>query len=62
VGLLSAWWGARVLQSVLFGVEPRDPAVFTAVAVLVSVVALVASWIPARRAMGTDPAVVLKGD
>jgi putative ABC transport system permease protein len=50
----------RLLRSQLFGVLPGDPLAYVAVSVLLSVVALVACYIPARRAAGVDPMVVLR--
>jgi len=50
----------RLLASQLFGVPPHDPATFGLVAALLLTAALLASWLPARRAVRVDPAVVLK--
>ncbi|MGB0034187.1 MAG: FtsX-like permease family protein, partial [Candidatus Acidiferrales bacterium] len=50
----------RYLASLLFSVNPIDPATFTAVAILLSVVAFAACYIPARRAMRVDPMVALR--
>jgi putative ABC transport system permease protein len=50
----------RLLRSQLFGVLPGDPLAYVAVSVLLSVVALVACYIPARRAAAVDPMVVLR--
>jgi len=50
----------ELMRSVLFGVSPRDPLTFAAVAGLLIVVALLASYIPARRAMLIDPMVALR--
>jgi putative ABC transport system permease protein len=60
VGLGAAFALARVLQSLLFGVEARDPAVFVAVPLVLSAVAFLAVWIPARRASRVDPLVALR--
>jgi putative ABC transport system permease protein len=62
VGSLAAIAGGRVLSSLLFEVDPNDPIVFTAVAVLLVGVALLACVVPARRAMRVDAAEVLRGD
>ena len=51
---------ARFLKSQLLGVEPSDPLTIITVVSLLIVVALVASFIPARRAMKVDPLVALR--
>jgi predicted permease len=59
-GMLVSWWAARFVETLLFGLAPRDPAtVGGAVAVLVLVGAL-AGWLPAARAARVDPARVLR--
>ena len=60
IGLVSAAAMTRLLASMLFGVKPTDPATYFAVVALLSVVALAASYIPARRAMRVDPIVALR--
>jgi ABC-type antimicrobial peptide transport system permease subunit len=52
----------RVLRSLLFGVSARDPLTFAGVAVLLGVVALLASWIPARRAARVDPLAAMRAE
>jgi putative ABC transport system permease protein len=46
---------SAVLESILFGVDPRDPLTLTMVSLLLFVAALIAIWIPARRAAALDP-------
>jgi ABC-type lipoprotein release transport system permease subunit len=53
---------SRLLQSFLFGVTASDPVTLVGVAVLFAVVALAASWIPARRAGAVDPIEALRYD
>jgi ABC-type antimicrobial peptide transport system permease subunit len=62
VGLIGAFAGARYLQSMLFGVEPRDPATFLTVAGAFAVVAAAAAYLPARRATKVDPMIALRVD
>jgi ABC-type antimicrobial peptide transport system permease subunit len=60
VGLLGAYFLANVLASVLFEVEPRDPAVFVAVVGVLTAIALAAVAIPAGRASRVDPIAALR--
>jgi ABC-type antimicrobial peptide transport system permease subunit len=62
MGLGIAALGARGLAVLLFGVGPLDPASYAATAVALAVVGLVASWVPARRALAVDPVVALRAD
>lgn len=62
VGLLGAWGMSRGLGSLLYGVEPTDPLTFAATAALLSTVALLATWIPARRASRLDPVEALRSE
>ncbi len=62
VGLAGAFAGARYLQSMLFGIEARDPGTFATVAVLFALVAMAAAYLPARRATRVDPIVALRVD
>jgi putative ABC transport system permease protein len=60
IGLVGAAASARLLRTMLFQVRPNDPLVYLAVAVLLGLVALVASYVPARRASKIDPLVALR--
>jgi putative ABC transport system permease protein len=51
---------SRTMSSVLYGVRSNDPVTFVSVSALVAVVALLASYIPARRAAKVDPMVALR--
>ncbi len=59
-GSAPSFWLARLISTFLFGVTPRDPLVFAGVPVLLTVVAFVAVWLPARRASQVDPLVALR--
>ncbi len=60
IGVVISLALTRALSSQLFGVTPTDPLTFAAVAILLLAIALVACYIPARRAMRTDPMVALR--
>jgi predicted permease len=60
LGLVAAVAGTRLLTNILFRVQPNDPMVYLAVAVLLAIVALVASYVPARRAAKIDPLTAIR--
>jgi len=62
VGLVGALAATRLLNSLLFGIGASDPFTFMAIVLLVSAVAFVAAWLPARRATRVDPIVALRAE
>jgi len=60
LGLAGSFAATRVLTSLLYGVTPTDPVTLTSVAILLALVALLACWLPARRATRVDPTVALR--
>lgn len=60
LGLLAAWFCARLLESLLFEVRAHDPLLLGSALLLLLAVALVAAWLPARRAMRVDPMIALR--
>jgi putative ABC transport system permease protein len=60
VGLSASFALTRLMKTLLFGVSPNDPLTFTVIALLLVFVALLACWIPARRAMKVDPLTSLR--
>ncbi|MEO6235912.1 MAG: ABC transporter permease [Vicinamibacterales bacterium] len=62
LGLVGAFAAARTLSAFLFGVQAGDPLTFSAVALLLLIVAMTASYIPSRRALKVDPVVALRAE
>ena len=62
VGMAGAAATTRVLESLLFGVRPLDPLTFTTMPIALVVAALLATYLPARRALTVDPAETLKSE
>ena len=60
IGMLAALALMRLAASLLFGVGPNDPTTFIASTIVLSLVALVASYVPARRAVRLDPTIALR--
>jgi predicted permease len=60
VGIVAALLGGRLFQSLVFGVSSFDPITFVSVAVIILLVAALACFVPARRAMTADPVVALR--
>jgi ABC-type antimicrobial peptide transport system permease subunit len=60
VGLVGAWALSRVLATLLFGIQARDPLTFGVVALLLGAIALAACLVPAWRASQVDPLVALR--
>ena len=61
-GLVGALLLSRVIASMLFSLSPRDPATLGGVAVLLLATALLASYLPARRATRVDPVIALRSE
>jgi putative ABC transport system permease protein len=62
LGAVGAGGLSSLLDGLLFGIESLDAATFAGTAALIALVALVAAWLPARRATAVDPAIVLRAD
>jgi putative ABC transport system permease protein len=59
-GVALSLWAGKFVGSLLYGLEPRDPATLAGAALLLAAVALIAGWLPARRASRIDPTIVLR--
>jgi len=62
LGFVGAFAVASVIRSLLFGVSANDPLIYGAVTLVLSGAALLACWIPARRAARVDPVVALRSE
>jgi len=62
LGLIAAFGLTRLIRSLLFGVAAADAITFAAVAVLLVAIAVLASWLPARRAAAVDPLVAMRAE
>jgi putative ABC transport system permease protein len=60
IGVIASFAVTRVLSSLLYGIRPTDPATYVSVSLMLAVVVLLASYIPARRATKVDPMVALR--
>jgi putative ABC transport system permease protein len=62
VGVLIALWAGRAASTMLFGLQPHDPATIAAAMALLAAVAVLASYVPARRAAGVEPMTALRDE
>ncbi len=62
VGLAAAFAGGRLMESLLYGVSPRDPGVLVGTTTVLLCVVLLACWLPARRAARLSPLEAIRTD
>ena len=60
LGVAGAYWADKFLTTFLSGIEPRDPTAYSVVIAVLSNTAMIAAWLPARRAGRVDPATTLR--
>ena len=60
LGLAGSLWAARLVEALLFHLEPRDPVTFVGAAAVLVAVGILAAWLPAHRAARLDPVTVLR--
>ncbi|HET6948322.1 MAG TPA: FtsX-like permease family protein, partial [bacterium] len=60
LGVTGAFFAARVIQGLLFGIAPHDPVTFLGVAVMMALIGIGACWVPALRAARIDPAITMR--
>lgn len=60
LGVAGAYWAEKFLTTFLFGIEPRDPLAYSIVIAVLLTTAMIAAWLPARRAVRVDPATTLR--
>ena len=62
LGMVVSIGTSQVMAALLFGVSPTDPITYVAVSGLIAMVALIATYLPARRAARVDPVIALRAD
>jgi predicted lysophospholipase L1 biosynthesis ABC-type transport system permease subunit len=62
LGIVAALATTGLMKDLLFGVSPKDPLTFIGIGLILTAVALFASWVPARKAVRTDPTTALRTD
>jgi ABC-type lipoprotein release transport system permease subunit len=62
LGLTATALFTRLLQSLLFGINPLDPMAFTAMPIVLAAAALLATYLPTRRASSVDPVEIMKAE
>ena len=59
-GMVASLWASRFVRTLLYGLEPNDPATFVMAAVTLATIGAIAAWLPARSAARIDPSAVLR--